>query len=115
VIVDDDDNFRTVLKILLELDGFDVVAEAADGFEAVDVTERTQPAFVIIDTVLPGRDGEQAAELIRQGAPGSKIIASSGFLRSRPPWADAFADKTDIAAMSKLLKELGAGTPHAPE
>jgi DNA-binding NarL/FixJ family response regulator len=114
VVVDDDENFRIALKILLEIDGFDVVAEAADGFEAVDVTEKTQPAFVIIDTMLPGRDGEEAATLIRRCAPGSKIIASSGFLRARPPWADAFADKTDIAAMSQLLKGLALGSEPPP-
>ena len=100
---------------MLQLDGFEVVAEAADGFEAVDVTEETQPVFVIIDTMLPGRDGEEAAKMIRQRAPDSKIIASSGSLRSRPPWADAFADKTDIGAMSQLLKELGVGPSSSSE
>ena len=108
MVVDDDENFRIALKIMLQLDGFEVVAEAADGFEAVDVTEKTQPAFVIIDTMLPGQDGEQAAILIRQRAAGSKIIASSGFLTTRPPWADAFVDKTDIATISQLLKRLAA-------
>ena len=107
-MVDDDENFRIALKILLQMDGFDVVAEAADGFAAVDVTERTQPAFVIIDTMLPGRDGEEAATLIREKAPGSTIVASSGALRATPSWADAFVDKTDTAEIPQRLKRLEA-------
>jgi CheY-like chemotaxis protein len=110
IVVDDDENFRFTLTLLLQLDGFEVVGQAGDGFQAVDVTEAAQPSFVIIDTMLPGRDGEEAAALIRTRAPGSKIIASSGFLRSNPPWADAFADKTDVARIPKLLREL-AGEP----
>jgi CheY-like chemotaxis protein len=111
VVVDDDENFRFTLTLMLQLDGFDVVGEAGDGFEAVEVTEAAQPSFVIIDTMLPGRDGEEAAAMIRTRAPGSKIIASSGFLRSNPLWADAFADKTDVGGISKLLKELAGGPP----
>jgi CheY-like chemotaxis protein len=108
VIVDDDENFRLALKMMLELERFDVVGEASDGFEAVDVTVKVQPAFVIIDTMLPGRDGEQAATLIREKAPGSVIVASSGALRATPSWADAFADKTDAAEIPQLLKRLEA-------
>jgi two-component system, response regulator PdtaR len=111
VVVDDDENFRFVVKLTLELEGFEVVGEAGDGYEAVDVTIRTQPAFVVIDTMLPGRDGEAAAKLIREASPGSKIVASSGFLRARPAWADAFADKTDVAAIPQLLRMLGQGAP----
>jgi CheY-like chemotaxis protein len=109
--VDDDENFRFTLTLMLQLDGFDVVGQAGDGFEAVEVTEATQPSFVIIDTMLPGRDGEEAAALIRTRAPGSKIVASSGFLRSNPPWADAFADKTDVGRIPKLLRELAGDPP----
>jgi CheY-like chemotaxis protein len=111
VVVDDDENFRIALTMMLELERFDVVGEASDGFEAVEVTERTQPAFVIIDQMLPGRDGAEAAVLIRERAPRSRIVASSGFLRSTPPWADAFADKTDVAAIPKLLRRMWDDPP----
>jgi two-component system, NarL family, response regulator EvgA len=106
VIVDDDENFRLALRMMLELERFDVVGEASDGFEAVDVSAQLQPAFVIIDTMLPGRDGSEAATLIREKAPASKIVASSGSLRAAPSWADAFADKTDAAAIPQLLTGL---------
>ncbi|MEA2507384.1 MAG: hypothetical protein QOH48_2002 [Actinomycetota bacterium] len=109
MVVDDDENFRFVLKMMLELEGVQVVGEAADGYEAVEVTEREQPAVVIIDTMLPGRDGEEAARLIRQRAPVAKIVASSGSLRECPPWADAFADKTDASKIPQLVKKLAAG------
>ncbi|MDP9223449.1 MAG: response regulator transcription factor, partial [Actinomycetota bacterium] len=85
-MVDDDENFRMALALLLQLDRFEVVGQAADGYEAVEVTARTQPAFVIIDTMLPGRDGEEASKLIRESAPRATIIASSGSLRDTPPW-----------------------------
>jgi CheY-like chemotaxis protein len=111
VVVDDDENFRFVLALMLQMERFDVVGEASDGFAAVEVTERTQPAFVIIDTMLPGQDGEAAARLIRERAPQTRIVASSGILRATPPWADTFADKTDVAAIPALLRELGDDPP----
>ena len=114
VVVDDDENFRTALTLLLQLDRFEVVGEATDGYEAVEVAARTQPAFVIVDTVLPGRDGQEAARLIREVAPEARIVASSGYLRERPPWADAFLDKTDIASFLTVLKGLSTeATPDA--
>jgi CheY-like chemotaxis protein len=110
-VVDDDENFRLALTLMLQLEGFEVIGEAADGYEAVEVSERAQPAYVIIDSSLPGRDGEAAAGMIRERSPGSKIVASSGFLSATPPWADAFADKTDIVAIAGVLRTLGGEAP----
>jgi len=57
LIVDDPDGFRAVARTLLENAGFDVVAEVADGVEVVRATERLNPAVVLLDVHLPGKDG----------------------------------------------------------
>ena len=99
MVVDDDENFRFVLTMMLELERFEVTGAASDGFAAVEVTERTQPAFVIIDTMLPGQDGEAAAELIRERAPQTKIVAVRPGSLGDSTVGGPFADKTDIAAI----------------
>jgi DNA-binding NarL/FixJ family response regulator len=106
VLVDDDENFRIALRLMLQADGFQVVGEASDGFEAVEVAALAQPHFVILDTVLPGKDGQAAAQMIRTLSPRSRIVASSGALRSAPEWADGFVDKTDVAQISGVLRRL---------
>lgn len=57
VIVDDHRGFRQMARALLEADGFIVLAEAADGDAAVEACERLDPDIVLLDVVLPGRDG----------------------------------------------------------
>jgi CheY-like chemotaxis protein len=89
LIVDDDDEIRHVLRLLCETEGLDVVGEAANGVEAVSLALREQPAFVILDYMLPRLDGEGAAEILRAIAPQSRIVAFSAILDKQPPWADA--------------------------
>jgi DNA-binding NarL/FixJ family response regulator len=60
-----------VLQTRLELR---VVAEVADGLEAVQKAEELQPDLILLDIGLPGLNGLEAANRIRQVAPDSRII-----------------------------------------
>jgi CheY-like chemotaxis protein len=63
LVVDDDDNVRTLLRRLLEAEGFRV-AEASDGKEALQRVNENQPDLIILDLMMPVMDGFQfAAEL----------------------------------------------------
>jgi len=71
LIADDSAMFRRGLCRLLEADGrFVVVAEAADGQEAVRAAARTRPDLVLMDIRMPGQDGLSTARILhaRQAA-----------------------------------------------
>ena len=64
LIVDDHAGFRAVARKLLQGDGFEVVAEAADGREALTEAARAEPEVVLLDVHLPGSDGFAVGELL---------------------------------------------------
>ena len=64
LIADDHEDTRLMLKTILEMNRF-CVLEAADGEEAVMLTERERPDIVLMDFSLPILDGLTALRLIR--------------------------------------------------
>jgi DNA-binding NarL/FixJ family response regulator len=62
LIVDDHPGFRAAVRRLLELEGYVVVGEAADGYTAIDAAQRLRPDFVLLDVQLPDIDGFEVAE-----------------------------------------------------
>ncbi len=78
LIVDDHARFRASARRLLELEGFDVVGEAADGGEAMELARYVSPDLVLIDVGLPDTSGFDVAERLAGTA---KVI----FTSSRDP------------------------------
>jgi len=75
VISDDHQLFRRGLRMVLEAeDDIEVVAEAADGQEAVARTEELAPDVVLMDVRMPRMGGIEATRLIRQLFPTTRII-----------------------------------------
>ncbi|MFI8823984.1 response regulator [Streptomyces sp. NPDC053431] len=64
VIADDQALVRTGFRMILTADGIDVVAEAADGDEAVTAVRHTRPDVVLMDIRMPGTDGLEATRRI---------------------------------------------------
>ncbi len=84
VLADDTAEYRLLLRVILEQDGrFEVVAEAADGAEAVRVTTAEQPDALVLDLAMPVMDGLQAIPGVRAGSPDTAIVVLSGFARGR--------------------------------
>ncbi len=75
VISDDHDLFRRGLRMVLEAeDDIEVVAEAANGQEAVSRVEQLAPDVVLMDVRMPRMGGIEATRLIRQLFPTTRII-----------------------------------------
>lgn len=66
IIADDEPITRMDLRELLEQEGYDVVAEAADGFDAVERCRINLPDLVIMDVKMPFMDGLMAASIISE-------------------------------------------------
>jgi len=77
-IVDDHKILRQGLKVLLnDMDNMEVVIEASDGQEFVDMLEQIVPDLVIIDINMPVMKGDEAVRLARLKHPQLKIIVLS--------------------------------------
>ncbi len=61
LIVDDHPSFRATARLLLEVEGYDVVGEAQDGTEAIAAAGELHPDLVLLDVNLPDIDGFQVA------------------------------------------------------
>ena len=78
LIVDDHAGFRANARAVLELEGFDVVGEAANGAEALELVAREQPEVVLLDVQLPDADGFDLAErLTSNGSRINVVLVSS--------------------------------------
>lgn len=78
LLADDHNVMRRGLRLLLERQpGFNVVAEAADGRQAVDQASATKPDVVVLDIAMPNLSGIEAAQRISTTLPGTAIIILS--------------------------------------
>ncbi len=67
LVVDDDRGARLIASSLLHDSGF-IVEQAADGIEALSAFERFNPSMVLLDVVMPGIDGFDVCNQIRNGS-----------------------------------------------
>ena len=74
VIVDDNDMMRSILRAMLRGDDYEVVGEARNGTQAVEITERMKPDIVCMDVVMPEKDGLEALCEIKAARPETKIV-----------------------------------------
>ncbi|WP_404802352.1 response regulator [Bacillus shivajii] len=77
LIVDDAAFMRMMIKDILTKNDFDVVGEAADGSQAVDLYKEHSPDIVTMDITMPEMDGITALKEIRKHDPNAKVIMCS--------------------------------------
>ena len=66
IVVDDEPITRMDICEILREANYDVVAEAGDGFDAIEQSKKYNPDFVIMDVKMPILDGLKAAKVIRE-------------------------------------------------
>lgn len=98
VIAEDETLIRMDLREMLEEEGFEVVAEAADGRAAVELVAEHSPNLAILDVKMPILDGITAAEQI-VAAGGTAVVMLTAFSQR-----DLVARASDAGAMAYLVK-----------
>lgn len=109
LVVDDDEYFRALARTILEPSGFEVIE--ADGVASCLAAIRTGVVdAVVLDIVMPGRDGIEALRELKILSPATKVLTMSGandselFLNiSAYLGADASLNKREVASLGAML------------
>lgn len=117
VLVDDNDGIRELLRALVEKragDRFEIVGEAADGREAIEVVGSTQPDVVILDAEMPVLDGVRAIPGLLASCPPVRIVMFSALGHRREQalavGAHAWAPKgCDWPTLERLITSVVTG------
>ena len=101
MIVDDHSVVRVGLKHVLEQSGeFEVVGQATDGEEAVKMAADVSPDVVVMDVIMPGKDGVEACREIMESAPETRVVMLTASTE-----VDAIVDAVAAGATGFLQKE----------
>jgi two-component system, NarL family, response regulator LiaR len=104
LIADDHSVVRQGLRMFLSLDPeLDVVGEAKNGLEAVEMTRALQPDVVLMDLLMPVMDGITAIRTIRQELPNVEVVALTSVLEDA-----SIVGAVKAGAIGYLLKDTEA-------
>jgi len=100
VLVDDDEKVRGVLRAQLEGPDIEIVGEAANGFEAVDVAVLQKPDVVLMDVRMPGMNGFEAAREIKLALQFVQVVFVTAYEEPHP-----IRSAEETGAYAYLLKD----------
>ncbi len=103
LLADDHTLFRSSLRSLLEARGLEVVGEAADGRQALDLAARLRPDLVLMDLSMPVLDGIEATRQLTAQQPEVKVVILTASMEDE----DLF-EALRAGAHGYLLKNLEA-------
>lgn len=124
LVVDDDEGVRLTISYVLSMVGYEIML-TKNGREALDVFADYRPDLVIVDLVMPEKEGAQTIFEIKSIAPSTKIIAMSGgarlsnvniLQRARDAGADRILSKPfQLDKLTSLVERILANAPGRPE
>ncbi|MGE8359337.1 response regulator [Pseudomonas sp.] len=121
MIVDDHPLIRLSLRLLLQRERYEVVAECGDGVEAVQLARQHRPNLILLDIGMPRLDGLGVISRVRQLGLPCKILvltahtAESYSVRCMTAGANGFFSKTDsLVELQRALRAVMSGFIHFP-
>ena len=81
LVVDDEQNMCMILRRILEKAGYGVQV-ASDGKKAIDIVEKSKPDVILLDLMMPGMNGREVCQVVREISPETKIIYFSAKVES---------------------------------
>ena len=124
LITDDHGVVRQGLRMFLSLDpDFEVVGEAENGWEALEMARKLQPDVVLMDLLMPIMDGISATKAIRKELPEVEVVALTSVLEDasvtgavRAGAIGYLLKDTDAEELTRAIKAAAEGRVHlAPE
>ena len=132
LIADDHAFIRIGLRTMLEQAGVEVVGEACDGREALRLAGELEPGVVVMDVSMPGLNGIEAAQSLREASPKTRVVmlsmhadaehvhrafaaGASAYLLKGAAGEEVIAAVTAVAAGGRYVsRELEAPRPPEP-
>lgn len=116
LLVEDDPSVRELLKVLLEVEGYEIV-EAKDGFEGLEKAGEINPALMILDLMMPEIDGERVIARLRTNPETTAlpVIVVSGRYEALDRCRNMIGDENVFAKPFepvKLLDRIGSLVGH---
>jgi len=118
LLADDHALFRAGIARLLAAWGMDVVGQAGDGLEALELARRLKPDLVLMDIAMPECNGLQATRLIKAELPEVKIVmvtvsdAEEDLFEAIKSGAEGYLLKDmSEAELEQVLSRIAAGEP----
>lgn len=103
LIADDNEAMRLIERKMIEkVEGFDLVGEACDGLECIQLVEKLRPQIVFLDVEMPGKTGVEAARVIQDMDPSIILIFATAHDQYM---GDAF----EVYAFDYLVKPFKVG------
>ena len=117
-VIDDQELFRLGLRVgLRQYEDICIDGEAGDGPTGLALVAARKPDVALVDIRLPGMDGIEVAERIREISPNTRIMLISGHLdddvttKGLELGVDGIVTKTDsVAQIARFIRRIHAGT-----
>jgi two-component system, NarL family, response regulator EvgA len=77
LVADDDEAVRMLLRLNLEIEGHSVVAEAADGKQAIEAVVSHRPDVMVLDMMMPGTNGADVLKALTDCSSRPCVVAYS--------------------------------------
>lgn len=103
LLADDHNLFRTSLRSLLKARGIEVVGEASNGRQAIEMAEKLRPDLLLMDLAMPEMNGIEATKVIREKLPEVRVVILTASMEDE----DLF-EALRVGAQGYLLKDLQA-------